>query len=761
MNPFDPLGTGTIPECLTFDDVLLLPGYSDFLPAQADLSTRITREVTLNTPIVSAAMDTVTEAGLAIALARQGGIGIVHRNMTIEAQAAEVAKVKLEPVTASETYPHPALDKHGRLLVGAAVGVSQAVERAAALLEAGADVIVIDTAHGHSKNVIDALKEMKAALPHVQVIAGNIATPEAAQDLIAAGADGLKVGIGPGCFAAGTRVLMADGTYRNIEAIKAGDRVINRDGKPVSVQRAWCTGVRPVMAVRHVAAPQETIVTPDHRYLMGDLSTVSEGTVRSKGYAALLTKPTRLGESKVLWREIGEDLAGTALLPRNIGFELPETFTINLSDFAIRKHRQLARYNPSVTPSYDLGYIFGTFLGDGHAFLNVSRNSQIGRVSWFFAPKEVAIASKLAACIRRAIGVEVLSRSSGRVLDCRLHSLQWARFFAQFGKRDDKHLPAAFLCQDQRYLRGLLDGLLDSDGYIAADGRKCLRNTSRSLNELFGVLCHLLEGSFPNIAMEAPTSGGLPGVNAADCLPSFVSRLNVSHEKRLIEGHQVVKILNKRDLNVELPVYDIEVDCPTHSFIADNAIVHNSICTTRVVSGVGVPQVSAIKAVASVAGPAGVPVIADGGIKYSGDLPKAIAAGADCIMMGSLFARTKEAPGQEIIFSGRPYKVYRGMGSIGALQNETNDRYGHKYSGGALVPEGIEGMVPLSGTLDDLLYQLIGGLRKGMGYCGLKTIQELKTKARFIRVSGASVKEGHPHDVLITKDAPNYSHAMV
>lgn len=382
-HPFDPLA-GAIPECLTFDDVLLLPGYSDFLPADADLTSRISRHVTLRIPIVSAAMDTVTEAALAIALARQGGIGILHRNQTVEAQAAEVTTVKLEPVVPTEAYPHPALDGQGRLLVGAAVGVNQAVERATALVAAGADVIVIDTAHGHSRNVIDALKAMKAALPHVDVVAGNIATPEAARDLIAAGADGLKVGIGPG-----------------------------------------------------------------------------------------------------------------------------------------------------------------------------------------------------------------------------------------------------------------------------------------------------------------------------------------------------------------------------------------SICTTRVVSGVGVPQVSAIKAVASVAGPAGVPVIADGGIKYSGDLPKAIAAGADCIMMGSLFARTKEAPGQEIIFSGRPYKVYRGMGSIGALQNETNDRYGHKYSGGALVPEGIEGMVPLSGSLDDLLYQLIGGLRKGMGYCGLKTIGDLKTQAKFIRVSGASVKESHPHDVLITKDAPNYSHAMV
>ncbi len=380
MNQFDL--SDRMPEGLTFEDVLLLPGYSDFLPAEADLSTRITREVWLNTPIVSAAMDTVTEAGMAIALAEQGGLGIIHRNMTIEAQAAEVSKVKLEATVSRESHPNAALDAKGRLLVGAAVGVSGAVERAAALLEAGVDVLAIDTAHGHTKNVIEALKAIKEALPGAQVIAGNIATAEAARDLIAAGADALKVGIGPG-----------------------------------------------------------------------------------------------------------------------------------------------------------------------------------------------------------------------------------------------------------------------------------------------------------------------------------------------------------------------------------------SICTTRVVAGVGVPQISAIKAVASVAHAAKVPVIADGGIQYSGDITKAIAAGADVVMLGSLFARTKESPGQEIIFGGRQFKVYRGMGSIGALQNETNDRYG-KHAGGTLVPEGIEGMVPLAGSVTDLLYQLIGGLRKGMGYCGLKTIEELKTKAQFIRVSNASIRENHPHDVMITKEAPNYSKAI-
>ena len=379
MNPFD---IPSLPEGLTFDDVLLQPGYTDFLPSEAQLSTRLTREVWLNIPLISAAMDTVTEAGMATVLAQHGGLGIIHRNMTIEAQAAEVSKVKLESTISREHHPHAALDAKGRLMVGAAIGVGQVVERAMALLEAGADVLAIDTAHGHSKNVIEALQEIKRTFPGAQVIAGNIATAEAAEALIAAGADALKVGIGPG-----------------------------------------------------------------------------------------------------------------------------------------------------------------------------------------------------------------------------------------------------------------------------------------------------------------------------------------------------------------------------------------SICTTRVVAGVGIPQISALRAVASVAHAAKVPIIADGGIQYSGDITKAIAAGADVVMLGSLFARTKESPGQEVIFGGRPYKVYRGMGSIGALQNDTNDRYG-KNAQGALVPEGVEGMVPLTGSAHELIHQLMGGLRKGMGYCGLRSIEALKTQARFIRISSAGMRESHAHDVMITNEAPNYSRGM-
>jgi IMP dehydrogenase len=184
-----------------------------------------------------------------------------------------------------------------------------------------------------------------------------------------------------------------------------------------------------------------------------------------------------------------------------------------------------------------------------------------------------------------------------------------------------------------------------------------------------------------------------------------------------------------------------------------------SICTTRVVSGVGVPQITAIYEAAQAAKDSGTPVIADGGIRYSGDLTKAIAAGAHAVMIGGLFAGMAESPGKTILYQGRTFKVYRGMGSLGAMVKGSSERY--RQSGGAgtgkLVPEGVEGRVPFKGPLSDFVYQLAGGLRAGMGYCGTRTIEELRTETRFIQVSPASLRESHPHDIAITQEAPNYS----
>jgi IMP dehydrogenase len=184
-----------------------------------------------------------------------------------------------------------------------------------------------------------------------------------------------------------------------------------------------------------------------------------------------------------------------------------------------------------------------------------------------------------------------------------------------------------------------------------------------------------------------------------------------------------------------------------------------AICTTRIISGAGMPQISAILNCVAVADKYNVPVIADGGIRHSGDITKAIAAGASSVMIGSMFAGLKESPGQMVIYKGRQFKEYRGMGSLGAMVKGSADRYGQKALSvkEKLVPEGVEGRVPYRGALGDFVYQLVGGLRAGMGYCGARNIEELRTKTRFVRVSSASVSESHPHDIQITKEAPNYS----
>jgi IMP dehydrogenase len=184
-----------------------------------------------------------------------------------------------------------------------------------------------------------------------------------------------------------------------------------------------------------------------------------------------------------------------------------------------------------------------------------------------------------------------------------------------------------------------------------------------------------------------------------------------------------------------------------------------SICTTRIVSGVGVPQISAVMESASALSGSNVKIIADGGIKFSGDVVKALAAGADAVMIGSLFAGTEESPGDTVLFQGRSYKIYRGMGSVGAMKLGSKDRYGQAGENDAskLVPEGIEGRVPYKGSLSSSIFQLVGGLRAGMGYCGVKTIQELKEKAEFVRISSSGLGESHVHDVYITEEAPNYS----
>ena len=481
-----------IAEGLTFDDVLLQPAHSAIVPTEADTRTLVTPKIPLNIPIVSAAMDTVTEAHLAIALAQQGGIGIIHRNMPIERQAEEVDRVKRS--------------------------------------ESG--MIVDPVTIRPDQKIADALALMKS--------------------------------------------------YR-ISGVP-----VTREGKLVGILTN-----RDLRFETRFDLPISSVMTKDN------LITVPVGT------------------------------------------------TLEDAEMILHKHR--VEKLLVVDDQYNLkGLITVKDIQKKLKYPNAAKDGQ------------------------------------GRL-----------RVGAAVGSSGD------FLERAQELVRMKVD-LLAVD---SAHG-----HSQRVMDAISAI------------------KKAIPGV-------------------QLLAGN-VATYEGARDL-IDLGADGIKV-----------GIGPGSICTTRVVSGAGVPQITAIAECSKATRKAGIPLIADGGIKYSGDVTKAIAAGADCVMIGSLFAGTEESPGETILYQGRTFKSYRGMGSLGAMGSNASDKYASDRYGqdstGKLVPEGIEGRVPFKGPLSDLVFQLVGGLKAGMGYCGGGTIPELQEKAKFLRVTAAGLRESHVHDVIITKEAPNY-----
>ncbi len=479
-------------KALTFDDVLLVPAYSAVLPRETDLSTRLTRRIPLNLPLVSAAMDTVTEARLAIALAQEGGIGIIHKNLSPEQQAAEVAKVKRheagilrDPITIPPTMR---------------VGEVMALTR---------------------EHKISGLPVIDSA--------------------------GRVVGI-----------------------------VTNRD----------------LRFETRTEIPVEQIMTPRER-----LVTVREGAT--------------LEEAK-------------ALMHRH---RLERVVVID-DDFALRGLITVKDITRTTEHPYaakdELGKLrVGAAVGTSEA--------EEGRVE---------------ALVRAGVDAIVVDTAHG-------HS----------------------------------QGVLERVRWV--------------------------KHHFPQVEV---IGGNIATGEAARAL--------VEH------GADGVKV----------------------------GIGPGSICTTRIIAGVGVPQITAILDVARALEGTGVPLIADGGVRYSGDVAKALAAGASTVMMGSAFAGTEEAPGELILYEGRSYKAYRGMGSLGAMKRGAADRYFQDNDANVdkLVPEGIEGMVPFKGSVVAIIFQMAGGVRSSMGYCGCRTIEEMRTRAEFVQITNAGMRESHVHDVRITKEAPNY-----
>src|SRR5215470_15004125 len=477
-------------EALTFDDVLLVPAESEVHPRDVDVKSRLTNQIPLNMPLVSSAMDTVTEAATAICMAREGGIGIIHKNLSVEEQAREIVKVK----------------------------------------KAESGIVVDPVTIGPDQNVATAVDLMRRY---------NIS------GLPVVGSDGRPVGI-----------------------------VTNRD---LRFEKNLTQRVRDVMTTRLITA----------------------------GEGISLEESKELLHKNRIEKLIVTDGSG----------KLRGLITI--------KDIEKAQQHPQAVK-------------DEHGRLRVGAAVGVG------PDREARIEALLSA----GCDVIVIDTAHG-------HS------------------------------RGVLDA-------VAATRR-----------------------AFPKAQLVAGNVATAEGTTAL-----------------IKAGVDGVKI----------------------------GIGPGSICTTRIVAGVGVPQVTAISDCAKAALRSDVPIIADGGVKHSGDVAKAISAGANTVMIGSLFAGTDEAPGEVILYQGRSYKVYRGMGSIGAMRLGSKDRYFQSdvTSDAKLVPEGIEGRVPYRGPLSQSIYQLVGGLKAGMGYTGCRTIDDLRTKARFIRATTMGLRESHVHDVIITKEAPNY-----
>jgi IMP dehydrogenase len=480
-------------EALTFDDVLVVPAYSEVLPSEVDVNARLTRDIALKIPVLSAAMDTVTEARLAIALAREGGIAVIHRNMSPDQQANEVDKVKRSQ-------------------------------------------------------------------------AGMISDP---------------------------LTLTPDATLQQAEDIMANYKI---SGVPIVDNEGLLTGI---------------------------------------------------------------------LTNRDIRF-------VELKDFVLP-------------------------------------------ISQFMTPRERLVTAPVG-----------ISNTDAKVL------LQKHR------------IEKLLLVDDAGKLKGLLtvkDILTDiehPDSARDARGRLRVAAAVGVGPDLEGRVDKLNEAGVDVVVIDT-AHGHSKGVVTA------IRRIRKLHPKLALIAGNVVTAEGTRAL-IEAGADAIKV-----------GVGAGSICTTRVVAGTGMPQLTAISACAREARKTNTPIIADGGIKYSGDIVKAIVAGADTVMLGSLLAGLEESPGEEVLFEGRRFKEYRGMGSLGALQGFGRDRYASgQGSKGKLVPEGIEGRVPYKGTLHDFIYQLVGGLRSGMGYAGAANLDDLRTKTELVKITNAGLIESHPHDIIITKEAPNY-----
>lgn len=704
-------------NALEYSDVFIAPQYSEITTRKSVDTSMKLLSLNLDVPIISANMDTVSESDTCISMYKAGAIGAMHRFLSIEQNIIEYKKVKNDEC---ECFVSLGVNEESK-------------ERAKKLYDSGARYFVIDIAHGNSlimKNMIFWLREEFGK--EITIMAGNVSDSSGVENLREWGADIVKTGIGPGCFAAGTRILMSNGTYKNIEEIKTGERIINKNGKPANVKNSFTTGEREVYSYKTNIGLDYTFCTPEHKHWIGDIST--NKTINFTGYKAVLDIKTKSNTSKYKWKSIEEcnSKNSVCLVPKNIDFELEKTFEIDLKKRIGGNFISGLKYETYVTlvPNYELGYIFGTFLGDGHAHCTAQKNnSHIGSTIWHFGKNEIEIANKLNKCIQKIFGREASSiKEKNNTIQVNFCDKPFSDFLFLFDKRINKHLPNNLFVDDKKYLLGIFDGLIDSDGHIGKDNRIQFANTSKRLLELFSIITFILKGHFPNIDNKTKSIGKLKGAKIENIQQSYSSRLLINPSNRMTKEFQVVKILNKNVLNKTTKVYDLEIDDETNSFIANNVIVHNSVCHTKNITGVTRPQFSAVLDCCEYGNRVGIPIVADGGLKELGDACKAIAAGAALVMAGGLFAGCKETPGEILTYSeeGTPLtKSYRGMASKAAMRTIKREE-------DMATPEGTLISVNCRNeSVVDVVKAFKGALQSSMSYSNSKNISEFQEKIIF------------------------------
>ena len=611
--------------------------------------------------------------------------------------------------------------------------------------------ICVDIANGYISNFKTFCKNLRAKYPQKVICAGNVTTKEGVLDLIDCGIDIIKCGIGGGCFKGDTRILMSNGTYKNIEDILEGDYVINKNGKSVKVLKKINNGIKNFINIKTNNWHTKTYVTPEHNYWIGDLSTSSTKTITSSGKSKLLDQLTKTSppKSKYKWENIENCFQKkTLLMPKNIDWDLPENFCIDLSEYNLRgktdinyiythnqKETKIKRF---INSNYDLGYIFGTYLGDGNSHITINNNNNCESASchWSFNINENDISNKLIDCIYNVIEYNCsIKKKDNNVLFINCYNKSFTKLLHQFSKKTNKFLPNKYYCKNKDYIQGLFDGLIDSDGNIEITNTKKyiynLTNTSKYILELFYWCCMNLQISYSsNICKKS--IGNLKGTCIDNIKDSY--RIKTHTMNRYTKDYLYSEILNYDVSNILIDNgWDIEVDCETHSFIANNSIVHNSACTTRIQTGIGMPQFSCILECVEAAKNSGSFILSDGGITCPGDLAKSYGAGSDFVMIGGEFAGHDENPGELIVDkeSGIKYKFFYGMSSSYAMKNNyANNNNTHYRSS-----EGREIKIKYKGPLENTIQNYLGGLRSTCTYTNSKNLENLNTNCEFIIVN--------------------------